>query len=245
MWRSNCHKLACHICYAGTFTVNDCLMSPQTSQKEADCRRGAARLRELPRPGPPASATLRPRNHGALSRALPSAPVPVQLRGQQLRALLILLLHLLSWKGQTHRYSQALPPALRIPLRGTDEGAVLFPRPPQKPRTGQAHTRKRASVASRHGRGEGRPDWNSRGSQSAKRNSVPEEHPEASPTIHQAGPNAFAERLPEPHRQAAAPRDCVRGAEVLAPEESAAEVLAELRRTSERDEPDLSSPAPL
>lgn len=65
---------------------------------------------------------------------------------------------------------------------------------------------------------------------------VPEESPEAPSALHQAGSNALAEGVPEPRHQADAQGDRLRGVEVLASEESAAEVTAKLCGSAERDE---------
>lgn len=69
---------------------------------------------------------------------------------------------------------------------------------------------------------------------------VPEENPKATSTLHQTGANAFAEGVPKPRHPADAQRDRVGGAEVLAPEESAAEVTAKLHGPAELPELDVS-----
>lgn len=54
----------------------------------------------------------------------------------------------------------------------------------------------------------------------ARGNVVPEEDAEASSPLHQAGANTLPKGVPEPRHTAAAKGDRIRGAQVLAPEES-------------------------
>lgn len=72
---------------------------------------------------------------------------------------------------------------------------------------------------------------------------VAEGNLKTSSTLHQAGANALTEGVSEPRHQADAPRDRIRGAEVLASEEPAAEVTAELCGSAEHSEPHLTSSA--
>lgn len=77
----------------------------------------------------------------------------------------------------------------------------------------------------------------------AGRGIVPKKNPETPSTIHQTGTYAFSEGVSEPRHQTDAQGDCVRGAEVMASEESAAEAAAKLCGPAELPEEPYLTPS--
>lgn len=148
-----------------------------------------------------------------------------------------------------------MPAALRITLWSTKERPAQLLQLTQEhqplsvqPQPRQGRSRRRPPLPTRPGHGRALPVLSSCGTQPAAKamaggSIVPEQNPQAPSTLHQAGANALTEGVPEPRHQADAQGDCVGGAEVLAPEESAAEVTAKLRGSPEPPEPHFTSSA--
>lgn len=131
-----------------------------------------------------------------------------------------------------------MPTALRIPPWGAEEGTRLRHRFTQEQQPASASARPHLR------QGRGRPPLPCGTRPSAKTvaggSAVPKENPEAASAVHPAGADALAEGVPEPRHPADAQRDRVRRAEVLAPEEPAAEATARLRGPAGCDEPHLA-----